>query len=75
MNAELLRIISIVIIYLSPICVAIAYFYCLNIYYVDFPKDKSKKKILIKDIPWNHKFKVNEYYSQFGNNLKSIINT
>ena len=28
-----------------------------------------------KDIPWNHKFKVNEYYNQFSNNLKILINT
>lgn len=75
MNVELLRTISILIIYLSPICLIIAYLYYLHIYYLDFHKDKPKKKVLIKDIPWNHNFKVNEYYNQFGYNLKSIINT
>ena len=44
----------------------------LEIFYIN---DSPKKKTLIKDIPWNHNFKVNEYYNQFGDNLKSIINT
>ena len=70
MNVELLRTISILIIYLSPIYAIIAYLYCLRIYYSKFPEDKPQKI----DIEWNHKFKVNEYYNQFGNNLKSIIN-
>jgi len=42
---------------------------------ISYNNDKPKKKVLIKDIPWNHNFKVNEYYNQFGDNLKSIINT
>ena len=50
--------------------------YCMiNLWEISHNNDRLKKKVLIKDIPWNHKFKVNEYYNQFGNNLKSIINT
>ncbi len=70
MNVELLRTI-ILIIYLSPIYAITAYLYYLHIYYSKFHEDKPQKM----DIEWNHKFKVNEYYNQFGNNLKSIINT
>ena len=75
MNVELLRTISILIIYLSPICVIIGYLYCLHIYYLDFPKDKYKPKLQKMDIEWNYNFKVNEYYNQFGDNLKILINT
>lgn len=50
--------------------------YCMiNLWEISYNNDKPKKKVLIKDIPWNHNFKVNEYYNQFGDNLKSIINT
>lgn len=50
--------------------------YCMiNLLEISHNNDKPKKKVLIKDIPWNHNFKVNEYYNQFGDNLKSIINT
>ena len=50
--------------------------YCMiNLWEISHNNDKPKKKVLIKDIPWNHNFKVNEYYNQFGDNLKSIINT
>ena len=50
--------------------------YCMiNLWEISHNNDKPKKKVLIKDIPWNHNFKVNEYYNQFGYNLKSIINT
>lgn len=50
--------------------------YCIiNLWEISHNNDKPKKKILIKDIPWNHNFKINEYYNQFGDNLKSIINT
>lgn len=50
--------------------------YCMiNLWEISHNNDSPKKKVLIKDIPWNHNFKVNEYYNQFGNNLKSIINT
>jgi hypothetical protein len=50
--------------------------YCIiNLWEISHNNDRPKKKVLIKDIPWNHNFKVNEYYNQFGDNLKSIINT
>ena len=50
--------------------------YCMiNLWEISHNNDKPKKKVLIKDIPWNHNFKVNEYYNKFGDNLKSIINT
>lgn len=50
--------------------------YCMiNLWEISHNNDRPKKKVLIKDIPWNHNFKVNEYYNQFGDNLKSIINT
>ena len=50
-------------------------YYMINLWEISHNNDRPKKKTLIKDIPWNHNFKVNEYYNQFGNNLKSIINT
>lgn len=50
--------------------------YCMiNLWEISHNNDRPKKKVLIKDIPWNHNFKVNEYYNKFGDNLKSIINT
>lgn len=50
--------------------------YCMiNLWKISHNNDRPKKKVLIKDILWNHNFKVNEYYNQFGDNLKSIINT
>lgn len=50
--------------------------YCMiNLWEISHNNDKPKKKVLIKDIPWNYNFKVNEYYNKFGDNLKSIINT
>lgn len=49
--------------------------YCMiNLWEISHNNDRPKKKVLIKDIPWNHNFKVNEYYNKFGDNLKSIIN-
>lgn len=50
-------------------------FCMINLWEISHNNDRPKKKILIKDIPWNHNFKVNEYYNKFGDNLKSIINT
>lgn len=54
----------------------IFYLYCeFRLWKMNHPQDKPKKNKIIKDIPWNYNFKVNEYYNQFGDNLKILINT
>lgn len=54
----------------------IFYLYCeFRLWKMNHPQDKSKQNKIIKDIPWNYNFKVNEYYNQFGDNLKILINT
>ena len=54
----------------------IFYLYCeFRLWKIDHSQDKSKQNKIIKDIPWNYNFKVNEYYNQFGDNLKILINT
>ena len=54
----------------------IFYLYCeFKLWKIDHPQNKIKQNKIIKDIPWNYNFKVNEYYNQFGDNLKILINT
>ena len=54
----------------------IFYLYCeFRLWKMNHPQDKSKQNKIIKDIHWNYNFKVNEYYNQFGDNLKILINT